>query len=176
MATLAAHRHQYIADIFRLTLYTGCRIGEAVHATFSQFDESFATWTKPASTTKQKKTHSVPLSTPAQQLLERIHRAANGRPTVFPIVNGSWLRRQWGEVCEAAQISGLRIHDLRHSYASTLANQKVPLQVVGQLLGHAKISTTERYSHLYQDTLRQATELAGKALAGKLTVVRGGRR
>ena len=78
--------------------------------------------------------------------------------------------------CEAAQISGLRIHDLRHSSASTLANQKVPLQVVGQLLGHAKISTTERYSHLYQDTLRQATELAGKALAGKLTVVRGGRR
>jgi integrase len=179
MAALAAHRHQYIADIFRLALFTGCRIGEAMPgATWSQFDESFTRWTKPASTTKQKKSHTVPLSTPAQQLLERIHRTANGRLTVFPAVRGSWLRRQWAEICEAAEIRNLRIHDLRHSYASTLANKKVPLQVVGKLLGHAKIATTERYAHLYQDVLREATEIAGKELSGtgKLTVVPGGRR
>jgi integrase len=175
MTVLAGYRNQSTADIFRLALFTGCRIGEAMRATWVQFDEeNFTQWTKPASTTKQKKEHSIPLSAPAQQLLMRVHRTSNGRPTVFPAVHQSWLREQWVEICKTAEIHALRIHDLRHSFASTLANEKVPLQVVGQLLGHSKIATTERYSHLYQDVLRQATELAGKVLS-KPAVVKGGR-
>jgi integrase len=175
MTVLAGYRNQATADIFRLALFTGCRIGEAMRATWKQFDEeNFTQWTKPASATKQKKEHSIPLSAPAQQLLMRVHRTSNGRPRVFPVVHQSWLREQWVEICKTAEIHGLRIHDLRHSFASTLVNEKVPLQVVGQLLGHSKIATTERYSHLYQDVLRQATELAGKALS-RPAVVKGGK-
>jgi integrase len=174
MTVLAAYRNQSTADIFRLALFTGCRIGETMRATWIQFDEEFIQWTKPASNTKQQKEHSIPLSAPAQQLLMRVHRTSNGRPTVFPVVHQSWLREQWVEICKTAGIRNLRIHDLRHSFASTLANEKVPLQVVGQLLGHSKISTTERYSHLYQDILREATEIAGKVLS-KPGVVKGGK-
>ncbi|EME68233.1 integrase, partial [Paramagnetospirillum caucaseum] len=58
----------------------------------------------------------------------------------------------------------LRIHDLRHTYASMLASKKVPLQVVGALLGHTQAQTTLRYAHLYDDPLREATEFAATAI------------
>lgn len=60
----------------------------------------------------------------------------------------------------------LRIHDLRHTYASMLASKKVPLQVVGALLGHTQAQTTLRYAHLYDDPLREATEVAATAVNG----------
>ncbi|WP_050750670.1 site-specific integrase [Paramagnetospirillum magneticum] len=60
----------------------------------------------------------------------------------------------------------LRIHDLRHTYASMLASKKVPLQVVGALLGHTQAQTTLRYAHLYDDPLREATEFAATAISG----------
>ena len=60
----------------------------------------------------------------------------------------------------------LRIHDLRHTYASLLASNKVPLQVVGALLGHTQAQTTLRYAHLYDDPLRDATEVAAATVNG----------
>lgn len=60
----------------------------------------------------------------------------------------------------------LRIHDLRHTYASMLASNKVPLQVIGALLGHTQTQTTLRYAHLYDDPLREATELASATVNG----------
>lgn len=59
------------------------------------------------------------------------------------------------------------IHDLRHSYASILASAGKSLIVIGQLLGHSNPSTTARYSHLYDDPLREATESVGAILSGK---------
>jgi integrase len=169
---LDAYRHQDFADIFRLALLTGCRVGEAVKARWSEFSDDLATWTKPASHTKQQRSHHIPLNSAAQGLLARISRTSQGE-TVFRPVDYGRLRRHWASICRAADIRNLRIHDLRHSYASTLINQGVPLPTIGKLLGHSSVSTTERYSHLVHDTLREATELAGKALSGgKLRVVR----
>jgi integrase len=63
---------------------------------------------------------------------------------------------EWQVTRAAAGRPGLRFHDLRHTYASLLANKDVPLAVVGVLLGHATAQTTKRYAHLYDETLKRA--------------------
>jgi site-specific recombinase XerD len=63
--------------------------------------------------------------------------------------------------CKAG-LPDLRIHDLRHTFASTLVNQGVPLYEVQKLLGHSQIRTTERYAHLSQSKLQESSGIAGK--------------
>jgi integrase len=133
-------------------------------------DLNEGTWTKPASTTKQKKTHTVPLSAPARQLLSELSESAETNAEyVFP---GRWggyrteVRRAWRELCVAAKIKGVRIHDLRHSYASQLASSGFSLPVIGALLGHSQPATTARYAHLFDEVTRQATERVGAVIAG----------
>lgn len=64
-------------------------------------------------------------------------------------------------MCRAAKIAEARIHDLRHTYASGLASAGQALPVIGALLGHTQPATTARYSHLFDDPLRAATERVG---------------
>jgi site-specific recombinase XerD len=56
------------------------------------------------------------------------------------------------------------LHDLRHSFASVLASGGIGLQIIGRLLGHSQASTTLRYAHFYDDPLREAAELMGRAI------------
>ena len=70
-------------------------------------------------------------------------------------------------MCKAAGISGVHIHDLRHTYASVLAGAGLSLQTIGALLGHSQAATTHRYAHLADDHLRRATETAGAVITGK---------
>ena len=71
-------------------------------------------------------------------------------------------KKSWASICKAAGISGLRIHDLRHSYASMLVNAGLSLPTIGAMLGHTQVSTTARYSHLVDGTLRTAAEHVGQ--------------
>lgn len=156
-----------VADCIEFTLATGCRSGEAMTATWSQFDQALTTWTKPASTTKQKKLHRVPLGPAAQSiLLRRRGLRQEGAEWVFPgrggIGHARSLHNAWATVCGLAGLRSVRLHDLRHSYASLAISAGVPLQVVGGLLGHSSQQTTRRYAHLFDDDLRTA---AGKVNA-----------
>jgi integrase len=192
---LAEHDDQQAANIIRLLLLTGARRGEVQSMQWEQLDLSEGVWTKPASTTKQAKVHRVPLSAPARQLLSQIHRAAEAEakksgkevlPYVFPAGSRrrktlwrSELKDDWAAICKAAKIEGVRLHDLRHSYASILASSGLSLPVIGALLGHSQPSTTARYSHLIDDVLRQATDRvgtkvanAGKPASGKVVQLR----
>ncbi len=177
MAALARHPNQTSANVIRLLLLTGARRGEVLNAAWDQFDLEAGVWVKPAATTKQNKLHRIPLSAPAQQLLAEMHAKAEG-PALFPGWRGNDrqidLKRFWATVCRAAKVSGVRMHDLRHSYASYLASSGLSLPVIGALLGHSSPVTTQRYAHLLDDPLRQATErvgrlvdAAGRAGAGK---------
>ena len=74
--------------------------------------------------------------------------------------------KPWPAICKAAGISGLRVHDLRHSHASMLAGAGYSLPVIGALLGHTQPSTTARYAHLADDPLRKATETVGAIIEG----------
>jgi integrase len=74
------------------------------------------------------------------------------------------LKRQWRTLCKAAGITGLRLHDLRHSYASALVSGGASLPLIGALLGHSNPATTSRYAHLYDDPLRAAAERIGSLI------------
>jgi integrase len=161
---LAAHKDQATANALRLLLLTGARRGEVLGATWSQFDLETGVWTKPASTTKQRKVHRVPLSAPAMTLLREMRTATKGA-VLFPGRGGNStqgdLKKGWATICTAAGLENLRVHDLRHSYASFLAGAGLSLPVIGALLGHATPTTTARYAHLADDPLRAATERVG---------------
>ena len=69
------------------------------------------------------------------------------------------VKRQWDNLVGAAQLTDFRFHDLRHDFASRLVMARVSLYEVKDLLGHASITTTERYAHLADEQLRSAVEM-----------------
>lgn len=78
------------------------------------------------------------------------------------------LNRPWRRLRKHAQLDEVRIHDLRHSFASVGAGSGFGLPIVGKLLGHTQAQTTQRYAHLDNDPLRKATEQIGNLLANAL--------
>lgn len=179
---LDQYNDQNAANALRLLLLTGSRAGEVLKATWEEFDLQRGVWTKPSHHTKQKKTEHVPLSAAAVDLLKSIRPVRAAGP-LFPgkVVKGEkqrrariTLRRPWIQACKAAGLAEaytiqgkrrkltryrptVRIHDLRHSYASHLVSNGVGLQIVGKLMGHVQASTTMRYAHLQDEALRTAT-------------------
>jgi integrase len=137
---------------------------------WGDIDLTKGTWSKPPSSTKQAQHHEVPLSAPARALLARIReeQAAPKRPLgefVFPSTSASGhlveIKKSWAMLAKAAGIKNLRLHDLRHSYASALVSSGASLPLIGSLLGHASPQTTARYSHMFADPQRAAAEKIG---------------
>jgi integrase len=166
---LAEHPNQRCASAVRLLLLTGARRGEVLAAGWDQFDLNLGVWVKPSSHVKQKKEHRVPLSGAAIRLLREMHSTSTGSRFLFPgKVPDRPLQEVkafWAGVCRKAGLKDCRIHDLRHTYASILASAGLSLPVIGALLGHSQPSTTARYSHLFDDPLREATERVGAVVA-----------
>jgi integrase len=147
---------QRAMNAIRLIMLTGCRKSEALSAKWSDFDFERGVWTKPSHHTKQNRTEHVPLNTQALALLERM---SHNCEHVFPGRNGGHLqdlKHPWAQICDAAELKGVRIHDLRHSFASHLVSSGVSLPIVGKLLGHTQPQTTARYAHLADNPLREA--------------------
>jgi integrase len=167
---LKVHPDQVAANAVRLISLTGCRRTEALSATWDQFSPGFETWSKPASSTKQGRPHDPPLSAPARALLINMKVEATG-PFLFPDRAGKGhltsLRSCWAALCRTADIEGIRVHDLRHSFAAIAVSRGATLPMIGALLGHSNVATTSRYSHLYVDPLRTVAD-------GVASVVMGG--
>ena len=168
VAALDAFPDRNIANAIALMMLTGCRKTEALTATWMQFDVEEGIWTKPSHHTKQKRTHRVPLNTPAVKLLNSIKRTES--PYLFPgRIEGQPLqdiKKAWEALRQAAGVPDLRMHDLRHSYASLLASNNLSLPVIGALLGHTQAQTTHRYAHLLDEPLKEATNIAGNLIEG----------
>jgi integrase len=177
---LNSYQDQNAANALRLLLLTGAREGEILKADWTQFDLKRGIWTKPSHHTKQKKMQHVPLSSAAIDLL-RTMKKATGAGALFPGAHGKvrvTLRRPWVQACKAAGLCEettlkgkrrtitrhrptVRIHDLRHTYASHLVSTGTSLQIVGKLLGHTQPQTTARYAHVADEALRAATNNFG---------------
>jgi len=153
---LAADPDQDAADALRLCLLTGARsLSEVLRARWDQLDLQAGTWSKPASMTKQKETHSVPLSVPTLEILVKRRAKVRG-DFVFPgrrMPHLTELRHIWSRMRAACDLAGVRVHDLRHSFASVLVSSGASLPMIGALLGHTQPGTTARYAHLMIDSL-----------------------
>jgi integrase len=161
-AALQRRKGDPAASAIAFLLLTGCRRGEALSARWADIDMERGTWVKPGATTKRRTEHRVPLSPAALQLLVELPGTGE---FVFPghKPNSALVEVKacWRSVCEAAEIEGCRIHDLRHTHASILASSGLSLPIIGALLGHTQASTTHRYSHLFDDPLREAAGRVG---------------
>ncbi|MEI7606225.1 MAG: site-specific integrase [Rhodospirillaceae bacterium] len=167
VAALDAEDDLVGAAAIRLLLLTGARAGEAMAVRWEHVDLARRTWTLPDP--KGGRLTHKPLGTAAVALLQSQARVG-GNPHVFPGERAGdhrrCLRWTWARVCRAAGIKGCRLHDLRHNFASLLVSRGVSLFVVQKLLNHSSPSMTQRYSHLAPNQLLEASDLAGRALAG----------
>ena len=154
-----------------LALLTGARKRELLDARWSDIDFEARVWRIPI--TKSGRPLNIPLTLQAFQLLLHLkdqlplileNFPAEGVEWVFPNpkTNRPFVSifNAWNTARNKAGLAGLRIHDLRHSFASALVNHGVPIYDVQKLLGHQSIKTTERYSHLSPERLRQSASAA----------------
>lgn len=151
---LAADKDETAASVLALLIVTGARRGEALKAKWENVDLERCILTVPRS--KSGSTRHIPLSPVAVAILQRqlAKRAIHPEnPYVFPSARRAGqpvegVRGAWRRAREAAGLpEDLRIHDLRHSFASALANAGTPLNEIGTVLGHSQLSTTQRYAH-----------------------------
>ena len=78
------------------------------------------------------------------------------------------LKRSWRRVCDTASLESVRIHDLRHTFASVGAMGGLSLLMIGRLLGHTRPETTARYSHLADDPVRLANETIARRIGSRI--------
>ena len=150
-------------------MLTGARPGEAMRATWTEFDEP-GYWGKPAAHTKQRKRHRVPLSPAASELVAKLRRKRADDEFVFPgRIKGRPLRELrgvWEEVTRAAGLEGALVYTLATFVRSVGAGGGLSLQIIGKLLGHTVARTTEKYAHLADDPLREAAAKIGARSPG----------
>ena len=148
-----------VPDLIEFLILTGARKSEAAHAKWEDVNFEHKLWTVPLS--KSGKPRYIPLSDAAINVLNR--RKDIDSAYIFPNPQTGQpikhFHNTWDRIRKNAGIPDVRIHDLRHNFASLLINSGRSLYEVQKLLGHADISTTQRYAHLTQDTLRDATEV-----------------
>jgi integrase len=156
----------------KLLILTGSRKSEVLKAEWKQFDFERGFWFKPASFTKQKKPSTIPLNKQALEILTEMKNEIAKEQAGDVITTKDYLffnkktnkplgdiKRFWAGALKHTGLKDLRIHDLRHFFASTLVNSGVSLEITGKLIGHSNTLTTSGYSHFASDTLKNASEL-----------------
>ena len=155
-----------ITAAIRLLMFTGCRLREILHLRWEDVDFERDVLNLPESKTGRKK---ILIAGTAIAILDELERhgeyVISGREPDKPRAD---LNRPWKRITQHARLEGLRLHDLRHSYASVGAASGMGLLALGKLLGHASPSTTQRYAHLADDPLRRASEHIASVIASAI--------
>lgn len=151
------------AAVIRLLMFTGARVGEILFLEWANINLKHGIAKLPDSKTGFK---VLQLTAPAVAVLKGIPQTDKW---VFPaesecghMVN---IKDAWGDVLKQANMSGWRLHDLRHAFASAMVNGGASLPIVGKILGHSNASTTQRYAHLEENPARKAAEMAASIIA-----------
>ena len=159
----------YPPAAIKLLLLTGCRKGEIVNLRWQHVDFEREWLRLPDSKTGAK---VVYLNAPARVLLHELPRMADS-PRVVPGMRvdgaGAAIDKVWSRVRKAAALPDVRLHDLRHSFASVGAAGGLSLPIIGALLGHKHAATTARYAHLSADPLRAANDAVGARIAAAMS-------
>lgn len=156
-AALAGGVNPYAISIIRLLILTGARKGEIEQLTWAEVDLTSGFLRLADSKTGQKLIVLNPL---AVQVLTEVEHISGSR-FVFPAHDGqSWYQgtpKVWRRIRASADLTDVRLHDLRHSFASVAASEGTSLQMIGTLLGHKDSATTARYAHLGADPVFAAS-------------------
>lgn len=175
------------ADALKLLLLTGARKTEILGLRWSEVDIERRQLTLPPERTKAggaTGARRIILSPPALAILAERRKSVDSARRrakatgeafaesdfVLPASRGKGhaigLRRAFVKACAKAKLSGVRVHDLRHSFASFAVADGASLFLIGKLLGHASARTTERYAHLSGDPLQDAAAMVGRRIMG----------
>ena len=149
-------------------ILTGARLREILDAQWSQLDLERGVLFLADSKTGKKPLY---LSAAAQAVLACIPRVEGNPHIIAGALEGAPradLNKPWRAVRRAAKLEGVRIHDLRHSFASFGAGASLGLPIIGKLLGHSQAATTHRYAHLDADPLRRAAETIGATISAAM--------
>jgi integrase len=151
-------RNKMLKHIIPMLILTGARKREVLDAKWEDFDLDRGIWRIP--NTKSGKARAVPLSDTARDLVKKLEATmccdyVFANPNTCKPYNSFYY--SWHTARKDAGLADLRVHDLRHSFASFLVNAGRSLYEVQTLLGHSQITTTQRYAHLSTDSLRSAS-------------------
>jgi integrase len=160
LSALDADENQTAARAIKLLLLTGARRNEITQARWDYVDWQRKTLLVPCSKSGQPRL--IQLNSAALEVLRSLtHKPTNAFIFPSPITGrpSASLHFPWTRIRKRAGLTGFRLHDLRHSFASFLVNNGVSIYIVQGLLGHANVRATQRYAHLANETLSDAAEL-----------------
>ena len=159
-------QNKMLQHIMPMLILTGARKQEVLQAQWNEFDLIGRRWRIPM--TKSGEARHVPLSDQALVLLAKVQQLKISETYVFPNPHTGKpyvsIFYPWDTARKKAGLPEVRIHDLRHTFASLLVNSGRTLYEVQKLLGHTQIKTTQRYAHLAHDTLIDASNAASATL------------
>ena len=159
---------QSFADAVKVLALTGARRGEILELQWAEVDFTRSRIILPRLRSKTGE-KSIPLTTAALDILRRQPRLSEVH--VFPGKGGKGpiigVSKRWGLVRSRAGFPDLRMHDLRHSFASLAVANGASLFLVGKALGHSQATTTERYAHLADETVRKVAEGVAREILGE---------
>lgn len=164
-AAINAETNPYVKGALWLWLLTGCRKSELLSATWDDIDFDRCELRLPE--TKAGRVHYVPLSDPAIRILRSLPKQKDnphvfcGRRAGSRIIG---IRRNWNRVRKASNLEDVRLHDLRRSVGSWLAGSGASLPLIGRVLNHSNVSTTQIYARLAENQVRLALENHGRRL------------
>ena len=147
---------------------TGARVNEALSARWVDVDIEKRTWVIAAKTAKSKRMRTVPLNDSALEVLSQLDTKDEFEYLFVNRRTGTryfTLAKAWSKICLDAKIKA-RLHSLRHFFGSTLACSGVDILTISKLLGHASVTTSQRYSALNQEALLRGSQKASIAMGG----------
>ena len=163
-----ASRHA--AAAIRLLVLTGCRRNEILGLRWTDVDFDSGELSLTDSKTGAR---IVPLPPAAAEVLAALPRIP-GNPWVVPgKKRGTHLRNlndSWDRIRRRAGLDGVRLHDLRHSFASRALALGEGLPMIGELLGHSQVNTTARYAHLARESVRASTARVAESIGAQILV------
>jgi integrase len=166
--TALAALDAYWQAFFLLCLFTGSRRGNVASMEWAEIDLENAVWHIPQTKTKNKRPTTISLCAPALAILRTRHEQRNGSPYVFPAFKGDGHlidpRKAWDRLLTTAKLENLHMHDLRRTQGSWQAAMGISLAIIGKSLGHADLKSTQVYSRLQLDPVKDAVSRASGAM------------
>jgi len=163
-ALAASDESIYVVSAIRLLLFTGARLSEVLTAQWAWVNMETGTIRLPDSKTGAK---TLYLNAPALTVLKSLPRKEKNPFIICGEKEGAHLvnlQKPWRAIRSAAGLNDVRIHDLRHTFASIAAGGNMSLRTIGGLLGHSQTQTTDRYAHLASDPMREASNVVAKRI------------